>query len=240
MKFKNKLIDLIKNKHGGLSIPMVPIVIAFVISVVACIEYFILVSSFNDIQMIMDSVANGALRSGIKHELHKDETIIDSSNIADSIDTAKVRETYADLLFTNLQNSISKYALEDSSKGLTIKDNFQLMKETATSQYVVDTTFKNNPRNASSPVIRIEKTSWSNTFMDESKLVDTIVLDAVAQVNLKTSRFIPDKILNYTFTRKEHDNVGGSKNTTFKVEAKSTVNGFTTYVIRSSTRMILK
>ncbi|MBQ3423044.1 MAG: hypothetical protein IJH34_15635, partial [Romboutsia sp.] len=229
----------IKNKKGGMSLPMIPILIAFIASVVMCIEYFIMVSSLNDIQAILDSVANGALRTGIQHKYHKDENIINtnSSNQIDesSIDKEKIRQTYSDLLWENLDKSIAKNSLRDTKKGIGIKDSFKLMREYGKDSsnnliYKEDSTFLSNPAKSNSPVIRLEKTKWSNTYSNSGKILDTVILDAIAEVRLKTSNMIPKRVIQYTFTRKEHDISKGSSNTKFKIEVKNddTKSGFTT------------
>lgn len=232
---KKELKNIIKNKKGALIIPMVPILIAFVISITAALEYFTLTSAYNDIQSIMDLVANSALRRGVIHDIHKDEQIIDSDetgiidSLNDSINVKEIRRTYHDLLIDNLDRSLARHALVNGN------NSFRIMRKHG-GTFVQDTTFLNDPANAPSPEIRLEKTTWSNTFSADNRLVDTVILDAVARVDLRTSRFIGDRILEYVITQKNHNGT-----TTFDVEPiRNDTGQGTSLLIRSSTRMILK
>lgn len=235
MKYKN----ILKDKRGALALPMVPVVLIFLIAVMMCLEYFIMVSSFNDIQLIMDMVANTALRHGVKHEYHKDESIVaGSTSTDDTIDEAKIREKYAELLYANLDKSIARFSLKNT------KENFVLMRPpsgSGTGSYEVDSTFKTNPGASKVPIITLKETDWSHTYSTNTKKLDTVVLDAVAKVNLKTSKLIPNETVKYTLTKKVNGSSSSNKNTTFSVEVnKGEKVGYVTLIIRSSTRMILK
>lgn len=228
-----KLKRIINNKKGGIAIFMVPIIIAFLIAAMGALEYFTIVSAYNDIQSIMDLVANSALRRGVKHDIHKDEQIIDSSGTGiidssnDSIDTKTIRKVYKQLLKTNLDKSIARHSLLNNN-------SFRIMKKSGNT-FIVDNSFINSPESASSPEIRLEKTTWSNTFTNQNKLVDTVILDAVAEVDLKASKFIGNRVLKYAIKQKAH-----TGNTNFEIEIRNQNSNATTLLIRSSTRMILK
>lgn len=220
------------NNKGGLSIPMVPIVLAIVIAVASSVEYFLITAAINDIQNIMDIVANGALRVGVNPDLHKDEEILDAAALENSINRQLMRETYHRLLFENLENSAASVLMNN------VTDDFTILTQLPGSNTLVpDALFLNTPGQSNSPMIRTEKTNWSSSFATQDKIVDTVVLDAVARVRLRSSKVVPARLLQYTFRAKTGQNNG---NMQFNVEVQQNTGGQIVLVIRSSSRMILK